>query len=117
MPGPVDRWRAVLPSLRRPKETFQLGIKAEDSWGNPTNLAQGKLDDYPNVAVNNLPNTLDYPLGERAVTLENLSVDMPATVWITVEDVQGNTVAKANPLVIQEGAVSAIGLTLARPKW
>lgn len=106
VPGPVDRWRAVLPSLRRPKETFQLGIKAEDSWGNPTNLAQGKLTIKSNVAVNNLPSTLDYPLGERAVTLENLSVDAPATVWITVEDAQGNTVAKANPLVIQEGAVS-----------
>jgi len=34
-PGEAARWRAVLPSLRRPGKTFQLGLKAEDMWGNP----------------------------------------------------------------------------------
>ena len=60
------------------------------------------------MAVNNLPSTLDYPLDERAVTAEDLSVDTPATMWITIEDAEGNTLAKANPLVIQEGAVSGL---------
>ena len=103
VPGPPERWRAVLPSLRRPGECFQLGIKAEDLWGNPTDLAQATLRIRSNVPVNNLPQRLVYPLGERAVTIEKLSVDTPATVWITVETETGDTVAAANPLVIASG--------------
>ena len=43
VPGPPASWKAVLPSLRRPGETFRLGIKAEDLWGNPTGQAQARL--------------------------------------------------------------------------
>ena len=43
--GPVHVWKAVLPTLRRPNETFQLGIKAEDIWGNPTQ--PGEREDCP----------------------------------------------------------------------
>ena len=32
VPGPPVCWRAVLPSLRRPGERFQFGLKAEDVW-------------------------------------------------------------------------------------
>ena len=32
VPGAAALWRAVLPSLRRPGETFQFGLKAEGIW-------------------------------------------------------------------------------------
>ena len=49
--GPANSWHAVLPTLRRPKEPFHLGIKAEDKWGNPTQQATGKLTLIPSLPV------------------------------------------------------------------
>jgi hypothetical protein len=106
VPGPPAVWRAVLPTLRRPGETFQLGIKAEDLWGNPTDQAEMSLRIRSNLTVNNLPETLEYPLGERSMTLENLSLNEPGLLWISIESADGETLAAANPLVIENGSVS-----------
>ena len=35
VPGPGVNWKAILPTLRRPGETFRLCLKREDRWGNP----------------------------------------------------------------------------------
>ncbi len=105
VPGPVDRWRAVLPTLRRPGETFQMGIKAEDKWGNPTHLAAASLRLEASLPVNGLPETIDYARGERALTLENLSVDEEGELWVRVFDAD-TCLATAGPLLIRDGAVS-----------
>ena len=47
--GPAVRWVAVLPTLRRPGETFHLGLKAEDFWGNPTAMANGRVELRPSL--------------------------------------------------------------------
>lgn len=105
VPGPVDRWRAVLPTLRRPDETFQLGIKAEDKWGNPTHLAEGTLRLEPSIPVKGLPEKIEYSLGERSISIENLSVAQDGVLWVSIYD--GDTcVAKAGPLIIREGTQS-----------
>ncbi len=36
VPGPPERFVAVLPTLRRIGEPFALKIKGEDRWGNPS---------------------------------------------------------------------------------
>lgn len=41
--GPAVRWRAVLPTLRGVLEPFPLGFKAEDLWGNPTDITEQSL--------------------------------------------------------------------------
>ncbi|MEM7253721.1 MAG: hypothetical protein AAF493_20065, partial [Pseudomonadota bacterium] len=82
VPGEVHLWRAILPSLRRLDERFQLGLKAEDLWGNPTPLAEGRIRLEPSVPVHGLPNEIDYPLGEKSITLENLSVSRPGLLRI-----------------------------------
>ncbi|MCK5779051.1 MAG: DUF3604 domain-containing protein, partial [Rhodospirillales bacterium] len=105
VPGPVDRWCAVLPTLRRPGETFQLGIKAEDKWGNPTHLADASLRLEASLPVNGLPETIDYARGERALTLENLSIDEEGELWVRVFDAD-TCLATAGPLLIRDGAVS-----------
>ena len=58
--GPPHRWKAVLPTLRRPGEAFQLGLKAEDKWGNPTSQAKGRVRLEPSLPVDGLDLTFDY---------------------------------------------------------
>ncbi len=99
-------WRAVLPSLRRPGESFQFGLKAEDIWGNPTNLAQGRFTLETNLVVNGLPDAVDYALGQRGLCFEGLSVDEPGTLRISVHDADGMEVAQSHPLVIEDGSLS-----------
>ena len=107
VPGPPAIWRAVLSSLRRPGERFHLGFKAEDKWGNPTTLAQGQFRFKSTLAVNGLPETFDYSLGERSISFENLSVGEPGELRITVLDQQtGDVVAESHPMLIREGQYS-----------
>jgi len=54
-------WKAVLPSLRRPGEDFRFGLKAEDSWGNPTPKARGRFRLATSLPVDGLPEWIDYP--------------------------------------------------------
>lgn len=125
VPGPPHVWRAVLPSLRRPGERFQLGVKAEDLWGNPTDLAEGRLRLEADMTVDGLPEYVDYRLGTRATTIEGLSVGGEGTLRVRVMD-GDDCVATAGPLVVRDGAVSgywgdmhgqsgeSIGVTTAR---
>lgn len=98
-------WRAVLPTLRQPGERFHLGLKAEDKWGNPSDKAQGQLRLEPSIPVTGLPETVDFPLGEKALTLDGLSVAEEGELSINV--MVGNTaVAETGPLRIRSGPYS-----------
>lgn len=102
VPGKPVVWRAVLPSLRRPGETFQLGLKAEDRWGNPTDLATGEFRLESTLTVNNLPQKITYAAGSRSMQFEGLSVDKPGLLRIKI--MAGTLcVAEAGPLLIREG--------------
>ncbi len=104
VPGLPVVWRAVLSSLRRPGESFQFGLKAEDKWGNPTERAHGAFTFETTVPVNNLPERFDYKRGTRAFTFEALSVDEPGELRITVRDeASGAIIAKSHPMMIREG--------------
>ena len=107
VPGQPAAWRAVLSSLRRPGETFQFGLRADDKWGNPTEDAEGSFRFETTLPVNNLPDRFDYPLGERAVTFEGLSVDTPGELRIAVcDEATGEAVATSHPMLIREGHYS-----------
>ena len=104
--GPADAWFAVLPTLRPVGAPFFLGLKAEDRWGNPTDLANGtELTLRPSLPVNGLPASLIYAPEDRALTLENLSVDQPGELSIDIL-IGGEVVATAGPLVIGETSLS-----------
>ena len=103
--GPANSWHAVLPTLRRPKEPFHLGIKAEDKWGNPTQQATGKLTLIPSLPVIGLPKTIDYAPKDRALTLDNLTVEKSGLLRISLE-IEGKKVAEAGPLLIQAGKIA-----------
>ncbi|MCB1509457.1 MAG: DUF3604 domain-containing protein [Hyphomicrobiaceae bacterium] len=103
--GPPHRWKAVLPTLRRPGERFQLGLKAEDIWGNPTAQARGKVRLEPSLPVDGLPTQFDFAPEDRALTLEGLTAQQEGELRIKVF-VDDAEVAEAGPLMIRAGAVS-----------
>lgn len=105
VPGPPTVWKAILPTLRRPGERFQFGLKAEDRWGNPSDLAEGKFTLVASTDVDGLPAEIEYPLGTRALTLENLSVAEPGEVRIEVLR-DGERISETGPLLIREGDYS-----------
>ncbi len=105
VPGIPVIWKAVLPSLRRPGERFQLGIKAEDAWGNPSDKAEKTIIIESNLPVDGLPGKICYPMGEKAITIENLSVQESGTLRIALTS-NGKCLATAGPLVIEDGSFS-----------
>lgn len=106
VPGPPAVWKAVLPSLRRPGETFRLGLKAEDLWGNPSDKVSSEVSLSASHPVKGLPDRIDFPLGDRAVVVDALSVEAEGTVRITARAADGAVLAVSNPLVVRQGSVS-----------
>ena len=100
--GPVQKWVAVLPTLRRPGEAFHLGLKAEDLWGNPTSQAKGRVTFRPSMPVQGLPDGLDYAPEDRALTLDGLTCTQEGTLRVKVY-VDDEEVAEAGPLVVRAG--------------
>ena len=78
--GPGVRWRAVLPTLVRAGDPFRLSIKADDKWGNPSNLVDRTLRLVSEGAmIAGLPGTLRFAPGSFAAIAEGLRVEHPAT--------------------------------------
>ena len=116
VPGLPVEWKAIVPTLRNPGERFQLGLKAEDKWGNPTPLASGRFRLRSSLPINGLPGAVDYPLGEKSICIENLSVSEEGTVRIEVIDENDNRIAEAGPLLIRKGHSGCLLYTSPRPR-
>jgi hypothetical protein len=101
VPGPPAVWKAVLPTIRHVGEPFALGLKAEDRWGNPSDQVAATLHLHPSLPVAGLPDTVAFPRGQRALRLDNLTVDHPGELRITLADDQGATLAETNPLLVR----------------
>jgi len=106
VPGPAALWKAVLPSLRRPGEVFRLGIKAEDLWGNPTGQVTEQLKLVSSIAVEGLPAEISYGPDRRAMIVENLKVEEPGVLRISIFNSQGDLLAESSPLVVGSGNIS-----------
>tara|TARA_B100000315_G_scaffold251951_1_gene287717 strand:+ start:3921 stop:6224 length:2304 start_codon:yes stop_codon:yes gene_type:complete len=104
VPGPPAEWRATLPTLRRPNETFQLGIKAEDTWGNPSDQVEAELRLEPSLPVKNLPAAAAFNTGQKSLVFENLSVAEEGDLRIRVINAESDDLlSEAGPLIIEEG--------------
>jgi hypothetical protein len=104
VPGPVERWQAVLPTLRRVGEPFRLSIKAEDAWGNPSDQAEARLALRASRPVAGLPEALDYEAGRFAIELDGLKADGEGELEVELLDEAGAILARSNPLRVVEGA-------------
>jgi hypothetical protein len=125
VPGPPHVWKAIVPTLRKPGESFQFGLKAEDKWGNPTPLASGSFRLDSDLPIEGLPQQIEFPTGESALVIEGLSVNQPGSGYVRVLDEDNVLVAEGGPLVIKQGrsgywgdlhgqSGESIGLTTAR---
>lgn len=100
--GPLHRYVAVLPTLRRPREHFVLGLKAEDVWGNPTPQGPASFKLEASMPVNGLPDKVDFAPESGAMALENLSCDEEGTLTVSFLDGNGARF-EAGPLTIRDG--------------
>lgn len=98
--GPAATWKALLPTLRRTGETFRLGFKGEDRWGNPSDQVEGRFSLSANLPVNGLPAELSLRRGQPAASIEGLSVAQPGDLLIDVRDAEGCLLCRSNPLRI-----------------
>jgi hypothetical protein len=104
VPGPVARWKAILPTLRRAGEPFRLALVAEDRWGNPTDRADGRFSLSPDQPVEGLPEQVSVAAGEGPVVIDGLRVGSPADLRIALYAVGGAPLALSNPLRIVAAA-------------
>ncbi len=98
--GPPVLWKAVVPTLRHPGQSFRLGFKAEDRWGNPSDQVDGVFTLRSSRPVQGLPATFAMRRGEHSRSFENLSVSDAGDVRIEVFDAAGARICISNPLRI-----------------
>lgn len=100
LPGPPAVLRLVGPTAVRPEEPFSLGLRADDTWGNPSDLADLQLTLRSDLPIQGLPAAVRLAPGERSARLEGLAVPEAGVVQIAAFDADGVEVARAAPLVV-----------------
>ena len=98
--GPPVLYKAILPTVRRAGQTFSLGFKGEDKWGNPSHLVDGTFALRANVPVAGLPASIEVRRGAFAHRIGGLSVNATGELHVEVLDASGHTVCVSNPLRI-----------------
>lgn len=98
VPGPPERFVAVLPTLRRVGETFALKIKGEDRWGNPSDRCEASFALKASAPIAGLPERVTLTRGQFAAVVDGLRVDSPCDLDVELVDAAGATVARSNPL-------------------
>ena len=93
-------WKAVLPTARPVGETFRLGLKAEDLWGNPTDRADVVLRLESEGPLDGLPKEVRFEPGRRALVIDGLSGTGPGSARVRVSDAEGQVLCTSNPVVI-----------------
>lgn len=107
LPEKPHSWRAILPSLRAPGTEFSLGLRADDIWGNPSDLVEGTYRLEAEGPIDGLPASVTFTRGQRAQKVTGLKAVEPGIVRVTLKDDQGHTLARSNPLLVREGELQA----------
>ncbi len=100
VPGPPERYVAVLPTRRRPGESFVLKLKGEDAWGNPSDQCNATFNLEVDGQIEGLPEQVTFAPGARATLIEGLTVKESGRVAVRLKDQNGEVVAETNPLII-----------------
>jgi hypothetical protein len=118
IPGPVTRWRAVLPTLRSAGEPIRLSIKAEDLWGNPAAIPGQRLCLESDREVIGLPKQIHPEQTSPVVVIEDLRIDKPGDVVVNVLDAEGELLCRSNPLrIVPEERHKEKDQPALRPYW
>jgi hypothetical protein len=103
IPGAPATWHSVLPTQRRVGDTFALSLRADDRWGNPSHLVQGRFYLRANAEVGGLPENFMWPPGQRSHRIEGLSAP-PGDLTIALLDDTGSELVTSNPLRVVTAA-------------
>ncbi len=98
--GPPVHYKAIVPTLRRVGQPFQLGFKGEDQWGNPSARVQGRFRLRASAPLAGLPADFEVRAGTYATRIGPLCAAAPGDVMIDVLDAAGSVVCRSNPLRI-----------------
>ena len=102
VPGPPERYVAVLPTRRRVGQEFSLKMKGEDRWGNPSDQCDATMTVEAEGQIDGLPETVTFSPGHRATTVENLVASTPGRASVRLKGPDGAVVAESNPLIIED---------------
>ena len=75
--GPPATWHAILPTLRRVGEAFDLGIRIDDRWGNPSAPGARVLRLVADGAIAGLPETATLAAGETVTAGARPDLECP----------------------------------------
>ncbi len=93
IPGPAEKYVAVLPTLVKTSEPFDLKIKAEDKWGNPT-TDNRQLYLKSNTQIKNLTEKVEFD--NDTLIIPGLKCDEQADIKIDIYDSKGNFLCSSN---------------------
>lgn len=103
IPGSGLTWRSVTPSQISLSDTFWIGLKCEDLWGNPSNKTKAKLHLSSNLPLDGMPDVISYEMGYFSKRLENIKPTCEGDVIIEILGNDGTLLTKTNPMrVIKE---------------
>lgn len=107
LPEKPHSWRAIVPSLRAPGAAFSLGLRADDLWGNPSDMAEGRFHLSADGPLEGLPEHVTFAKGQRAQKISGLRATAAGVIRVTLQDEAGEVLVRSNPLVVRECALQA----------
>ncbi|MBD3256013.1 MAG: DUF3604 domain-containing protein [Candidatus Lokiarchaeota archaeon] len=110
--GKPESWKAFLPTLTSIDQEFELFIRAEDKWGNPSDKAEGLLILKSSQEIKGLPNKIEIKKGRKGHQITGLKIEKSNInknvfnynlVYVDIYDSNPVLLARTNPLIVKEG--------------
>lgn len=96
--GARANWVAVLPSLTPLGEPFDLKLRSEDPWGNPTGVGAADIFPSANLAVDGLPSVLTARDGAIAECVIGIVPREAGDLIVELRDRAGVLLCRSNPM-------------------
>ncbi|MZR30640.1 DUF3604 domain-containing protein [Sneathiella sp. DP05] len=98
--GRPETFVAVVPTLVRAGEKFNLKMKGEDRWGNPSDKCDVTLSlvKVGDAEISGLPETVIFQPGRFVEIIKDLSINSPGSAVIELRDSAGEIIARSNPV-------------------
>jgi hypothetical protein len=109
VPGPRRDWIAVLPSVVAPGEVFDLRLRSEDHWANPTGKGAAEVFLSSAHPIEGLPASIRLNEGQVTAIVPGLVASAAGEVVVELRSPAGERLAATNPLRIAAAPL--------RPYW
>ncbi len=106
--GTPEKWKAIIPTLINIKQKFDLKIRAEDKWGNPTDKATGRIHLKATHPLEGLPPAVDIKKGNFSHIIKGIHVInidqspksfQESVIYIDLFDSEMKFLTRSNPLI------------------